>query len=209
MNPSIVPNISNQEDLKKNTKKAAKKAVEIASNVIIHTILSPKKILGNTKFKFMKSSITYFDALNSYFKELYDFSDMEKKAKKMLIEKSKEIGKYFFPFCCDHKLDATAIAGMDTLLKNKLDDFFKFIGDKTQNSTNINSKKDYLEHVYKNWMISIKANESEYHFDEKSKTFPENGKNQIIMDNNNFFRYDLKTDYNNICYHVNGCWKVT
>jgi len=209
INSSIVPNISNSKDLKKNTKKVAGNAIEIASNVIIHSVLSPQKILGDKKFELMKTSIIYFDALNSYFKELYDFSDMEKKAKKMLVQKSKEIGKYFFPFCCNHKSNSDTIAGIDTLLKNKLDDFFKCITDNTQNSTNISSKKVYLEHVYKNWMISIQANKSEYHFDEKSKTFPENGKNQIIKDNNDFFRYDLKTDYNNICFHVNGRWKVT
>ena len=96
INSSIVPNISNSKDLKKNTKKVAGNAIEIASNVIIHSVLSPQKILGDKKFELMKTSIIYFDALNSYFKELYDFSDMEKMAKKMLIEKSKEIGKYFF-----------------------------------------------------------------------------------------------------------------
>jgi len=93
-------------------------------------------------------------------------------------------------------------------LKNKLDDFFKFIEQETQNKTKINAKKIYLDHVYNDWMTSIQANNNQYHFDDTSKTFPENGKNEIIMDNNDFFRYDLKTDYNDICYHVNGRWKA-
>jgi len=203
MNPSIIPNISNKKD----RKKVSQKAIEIASNLIIHNILGPKNILGDEKFKLMKSSIAYFEGLNKHFKELYNFADMENKSHKTLKEKSREIGKYFFPFCCDPKLDEAQITAMDALLKNKLDDFFKYIEDKTQNSTKINASKLYLEQVYNDWMISIKANQNHYHYDEKSDTFPENGMYELIMDNNDFFRYDLKTDYNDICYHVNGRWK--
>ena len=203
INPAMTPNISNKND----RNEVSKRAVEAVSNLVIHKVLGPKNILGDEKFKLMKSSIAYFEGLNKYFRELYNFADMQSKPRKTLKEKSREIGKYFFPFCCDPKLDEAKITAMDTLLKNKLDDFFQFIGDETQNSTKINASKMYLEQVYNDWMISIKASKNLYQYDAESDTFPENGRYQIIMDSNDFFRYDLKTDYNDICYHINGRWK--
>ena len=105
INPPMIPNISNKND----RNQFSKRAVEAVSNLVIHKVLGPKNILGDEKFKLMKSSIAYFEGLNKYFRELYNFADMQSKPRKTMKEKSREIGKYFFPFCCDPKLDEAKI----------------------------------------------------------------------------------------------------
>jgi len=50
--------------------------------------------------------------------------------------------------------------------------------------------------------MSNQHNDCDYN--EVSGFFPDKGKRSITDDNNDFFRYDPKTDYNDICYHIDG-----
>jgi len=53
--------------------------------------------------------------------------------------------------------------------------------------------------------MSNQHNDCDYN--KVSGFFSDKGKRSIIDDNNDFIRYDPKTDSNDICYHIDGMWK--